>query len=617
MPITSLRATILNTCAFSALALGAAIFTPTGPALAEDITATAVAGHPPVFRWVKMIPEVFVPAVQKELEGTGHTFTITEQFGGSIAKVGEEPEAIGEGLAEIGTVSSLFDAAKLPVQNVTYYTPFVSSDHVAISNLIDRLHKEDPRMVEAYTAMNIVPLGAPIVIDDYLLMTTFPVNSLADLDGKKIAAPGPAINWLSGTGAVGVSGNLTTYYNELKTGVYDGVIVFASAALPGKLYEVAPYITRAGLGAQHSGVLGANKDWYDALPADVQNALRAGADAAKEWYNSDLAAFVTTSLETMAANGATVTEASPEMRQAWADGMDNVAQTWAADLDAKGIPASDILSLYMDEMREAGSDTAAQLGREIGRSWAVVTMAAHTSALSFPLQRESIFPRLPERTAETAGAATTSMISNGIRAADMDSRCSGNDKVSDNCQSTFGTTPASLTTETDPMIFRILDNATQVLNVAGTVLIVALMLLIGADVIGRGAFNSPVSGVPELVSLSIVAIVFLQVPQALRAGRFTRSDAILGWLQESHPGVARWLEVVFDIVAIALLGALLYASWPLFVKAWEADTYVGAVGNFTAPVWPVKLIIVIGTIMLILQFAARIARALGARGTPE
>ena len=42
-------------------------------------------------------------------------------------------------------------------------------------------------------------------------------------------------------------------YNEIKTGVYDGVIVFASAALPGKLYEVAPYITKVGFGAQYAG----------------------------------------------------------------------------------------------------------------------------------------------------------------------------------------------------------------------------------------------------------------------------------------------------------------------------------------------------------------------------
>ncbi|MGI9356806.1 MAG: TRAP transporter small permease subunit [Rhizobiaceae bacterium] len=159
-------------------------------------------------------------------------------------------------------------------------------------------------------------------------------------------------------------------------------------------------------------------------------------------------------------------------------------------------------------------------------------------------------------------------------------------------------------------VLRFLDGLTQALNVVGTLLIVGLMLLIGADVVGRGAFSAPISGVPELVSLSIVAIVFLQVPQALRAGRFTRSDAVLGWLQNRRPSIARSLEVAFDIIAILLLAALLYAAWPLFVKDWEANTFVGAVGDFTAPVWPVKLVIVIGTVMLMLQFASRILRGI-------
>lgn len=157
-------------------------------------------------------------------------------------------------------------------------------------------------------------------------------------------------------------------------------------------------------------------------------------------------------------------------------------------------------------------------------------------------------------------------------------------------------------------LLRLLDAITQFANVIGTALIVALMLLIGTDVAGRVVFNQPVAGVPEMVSLSIVAIVFLQVPQALRAGRFTRSDALLGKISAARPRLGKALEIVFDTVAIALLAVLAYASWPLFVRAWQRDTFVGAVGDFTAPIWPVKAIIVIGTILLIAQFAARILR---------
>ncbi len=326
-----------------------------GVAAAEDFTATVVAGHPGVFRWVKMIDDSFAPQVQAALEGSGHTITFDGQYGGSIAKVGDELETVEAGLAEIGICQSLFDPAKLGVQNVTYYTPFVSDDPRQVSELMDKLHREDARMTASYDDNGVVYLGAPIGIDDYLLMTNFEVNSLSDLEGRKIAAPGAALNWLTGTGAVGVSGNLTTYYNELKTGVYDGVIVFASAALPGKLYEVAPYVTRAGLGAQFAGGLCANADWYNALPEEVKAALSVGADAAREWYLASLEEGVATSIKVMGENGATITDASDEMRKAWAAGMDNAAQEWASGLDAEGKPGTEILQLYMQSMRDAGA----------------------------------------------------------------------------------------------------------------------------------------------------------------------------------------------------------------------------------------------------------------------
>ncbi|MEM6987739.1 MAG: C4-dicarboxylate TRAP transporter substrate-binding protein [Pseudomonadota bacterium] len=324
-------------------------------ALADSFSATVAAGHPGVFRWVKMIDQAFVPGVNAALDGSGHSIAFDGQYGGAIAKVGDELETVEAGLAEIGICQSLFDPAKLAVQNVTYYTPFVSDDPRAVSELMDKLHRDDPRMTAAYGQNGVVYLGAPVGIDDYLLMTTFPVNGLSDLDGKKIAAPGPAINWLSGTGAVGVSGNLTTYYNELKSGVYDGVIVFASAALPGKLYEVAPYVTRAGLGAQYAGALCANIDWYEGLPDAARDALHAGADAAREWYLSELEGAVQTSFKVMGENGATISDASESMRSAWAAGMDNAAKTWAEDLDSKGIPGTDVLKLYMDAMRSTGA----------------------------------------------------------------------------------------------------------------------------------------------------------------------------------------------------------------------------------------------------------------------
>jgi TRAP-type C4-dicarboxylate transport system substrate-binding protein len=324
-------------------------------AVADSYNITITTGHPPVFRWVKQFPQAFIPTATAELEKQGHSVTFSEQYGGAIAGVGEELEAVEAGLAELGVCASLFDPAKLAVQNVTYYTPFVSDDVRMVNKAMNDLHENDPRMIEAYTENNVVYLGGPTALDDYMLMTNFEVNSLADLQGRKIAAPGPAINWLSGTGAVGVQGNLTTYYNELQTGVYDGVIVFASAAFPGKLYEVAPHITQLGLGAQFAGAICANKDWWEGLPKATRAALLSAADAAGVWYMDDLEGFVNLAYTKMKEGGATVTKAPDTMRAGWAKGMDNAAKAWAAGLDKQNRHGTAILSKYMDTMRAAGA----------------------------------------------------------------------------------------------------------------------------------------------------------------------------------------------------------------------------------------------------------------------
>lgn len=161
-----------------------------------------------------------------------------------------------------------------------------------------------------------------------------------------------------------------------------------------------------------------------------------------------------------------------------------------------------------------------------------------------------------------------------------------------------------------PGYLRLLDKLTQVANICGTLLIIGLMLLISADVFMRNVFDSPISGVPEMVTLSIVAIVFLQAPQALKSGRMTRSDALINFLSTRAPGIYKWLDSLYDLLGLGVILAIMYATYPILIKSWQRDDFIGAVGDFTAPTWPVKAMIMIGCALLALQFIARIVRRL-------
>ena len=142
----------------------------------------------------------------------------------------------------------------------------------------------------------------------------------------------------------------------------------------------------------------------------------------------------------------------------------------------------------------------------------------------------------------------------------------------------------------------------KVLNALGTLWIIALMVLINTDVLGRNLFDAPVRGVTELVALSIVGIVFLQLADTLQTGRFTRADVLLEQLKRTRPVFAARLQALYHLVGAGLMGVILWAAWSPLVESIRIREYVGAIGDFTAPVWPVRLIMLIGLTTTLITF---------------
>ena len=149
---------------------------------------------------------------------------------------------------------------------------------------------------------------------------------------------------------------------------------------------------------------------------------------------------------------------------------------------------------------------------------------------------------------------------------------------------------------------RVFDRLIAAFNALGSAWIFLLMLLILADVVGRGAFSAPVRGVPEMVALSIVAIVFMQAAHTLKIGRMTRSDAVLDKLAATRPRTRSVLLAINDVFGFAVMAILAWATGPRAFKSWEYQDYVGAVGYFTAPIWPIYLAVALGAGLCAIQY---------------
>jgi TRAP-type C4-dicarboxylate transport system permease small subunit len=152
------------------------------------------------------------------------------------------------------------------------------------------------------------------------------------------------------------------------------------------------------------------------------------------------------------------------------------------------------------------------------------------------------------------------------------------------------------------------------LNSVGGVLIFGLVVMINLDIISRFLFNAPIDGVTELVELSIVAIVFLQLGDAVRNGRLTRSDGLYSKVSERNPRLGHVLGAFFDLAGAAFFLTLVAGSIPRFIDAWERGYYSGNKGIVVIPVWPVRLIIVIGAVTVVFVFLGLMRRHLVALG---
>ena len=90
----------------------------------------------------------------------------------------------------------------------------------------------------------------------------------------KIGAVGANIPWVTAAGATPVTiKGLATMYNALKTGIYEGGVLWQQAMAGFKFCEITKYKLAAGFGAVANALLTANTDSWPKIPREVQAAI--------------------------------------------------------------------------------------------------------------------------------------------------------------------------------------------------------------------------------------------------------------------------------------------------------------------------------------------------------
>ena len=146
------------------------------------------------------------------------------------------------------------------------------------------------------------------------------------------------------------------------------------------------------------------------------------------------------------------------------------------------------------------------------------------------------------------------------------------------------------------------NGITNVMNSIGTLWVFAMMFMICADIFARNLFNHPLNGVPEIIGFSIAGTIYLQLANTLHAGRFTRAELLIEWLEVKRPVAGRVFNAIFNLFGVVVFIVMVRGFWFEFSDAWAEDEIAGVPGTITFIVWPFYLLLVVGATATGIEF---------------
>ena len=343
---SKLKYALCATVAFGAMAASAQ---------ADTFTMRVGSGHQVQgMSHMEALDHFFLPEVEKRVEErTGHKMKWIKAYSGSLVKLQETLNATKQGIIDIGVINYPH-ITELFTHNFPFYFPFQTGDAVLATKAVRKTFNEVKWLTESFETeynQKLIAIGAN---GNYGIGTTFPFREFSDLKGKKVGAGGPNLLWFEGTGVTPVTTNLGEAYNALKTGIYDGLVIFPGPYYGFKLQEVGDNFTLANFGSPSALSININLKSWNKLPKEVQDIFEE-VGAEYEVVSSEMANEADAKgLEKLKEAGTNIIELPVAEQSKWAKGLAEYPNRQAQEATKRGAPGTEIFSTYVKNLKELG-----------------------------------------------------------------------------------------------------------------------------------------------------------------------------------------------------------------------------------------------------------------------
>jgi TRAP-type transport system periplasmic protein len=254
----SLKATLAASVAFGA-----------GAAAAETITGSVwfPDTHP-------LTSHGYLTLVDTLAEVSGGDLTLQVFTGEAVLPAAAHLSGLSDGIVDMTYHAGTYTPSDLPEDNVLAILGIGLQDNIVIAAAVTEFYMNDPAMQAMFERHEIVFLGG-YATPPYILMCRDKVETLADIQGKRIRMPGAIhAQWAEKVGAVPVSVPSTEMFTGLERGQLDCAANAANDLRSRSLWDVARHVTTIDLGSYFSGWLHAmNVDRWRGLDDAQRRAL--------------------------------------------------------------------------------------------------------------------------------------------------------------------------------------------------------------------------------------------------------------------------------------------------------------------------------------------------------
>jgi len=275
----SMLAVVATGVIFAAGCSGKEESSASGSSSDQEEMAVRIAYNLPKEHAVGVFFETLADEIEKRTENTSIHLTAQTFSDGQLYNDTQMTDAISTGGVEIGGINAGMIASDAAQLIESFDMPFLFSsweaEKAGIAGDYGKFIGDD------FEKLNVKIIGwSKYGTSD--VYANFPIHVPDDIKKKKMRSVGKTVtDWLESTGASPTSMSSQEVFQAMERKMIDGYVTGPSSVIDRSFFEVTKYGTEMNL-TQSSFPAGANLDWWNGLPEDVQKAILEAGEVAAE-----------------------------------------------------------------------------------------------------------------------------------------------------------------------------------------------------------------------------------------------------------------------------------------------------------------------------------------------